>query len=68
MGPINNSFYLRRRSKIVLPTADHDNAELLPENYVASVARNLETLGCGFSENLMAACRALSLDQLTILY
>jgi hypothetical protein len=66
MNRINNSIYLRRRSKIALPSPSGN--ELLPENYVASVAKNLETLGFGFSEDLMAACRALSLDQLTVLY
>ena len=66
MDRINNQIYLRRRSKIVLPAASGD--EVLPENYVASVVKNLETLGFGFSEALIAACRTLTLDQLTLLY
>jgi stress response protein SCP2 len=66
MDPLNNSLYLRRRSKIILPAVS--GSDLLPENYVASVTKNLETLGFGFSEELIAACRALSLDQLTDLY
>jgi hypothetical protein len=66
MHHLNNSIYLRRRGRIVLPSAS--GSELLPENYVASVSRNLETLGFGFSEELITACRELSLDQLTLLY
>ncbi|MES2465197.1 MAG: TerD family protein [Armatimonadota bacterium] len=66
MDRINNSIYLRRRGKIVLPTASGN--ELLPENYVATAAKNLETLGAGFSTDLIAACRTLTLDQLTLLY
>lgn len=66
MDGINNTIYLRRRNRIAVPAAAYDT--LLPENYVASVARNLETLGYGFSEALIAACRALSLNQLTLLY
>ena len=66
MSPINNSIYLRRRGRITLPEVF--GTDLIPENYVGSVAKNLETLGYGFSEELITACRALTLDQLTLLY
>lgn len=67
MNRINNAIYLRRRSKIVLPKG-MNGGELLPLNYVASVVKNVEAVGFGFTEALIAACRTLSLEQLTSLY
>ncbi|MBC8138848.1 MAG: TerD family protein [Fibrella sp.] len=64
---MNNAIYLRRRSKIVVPQGTND-AELLPLHYVATVVKNVEALGYGFTEDLIAACRALSLEQLVTLY
>jgi hypothetical protein len=49
MNRINNAIYLRRRSKIVLPQAT-DGGELFPLIYVASVVKNVEALGFGFTE------------------
>ncbi|MBC7804775.1 MAG: cytoplasmic protein, partial [Akkermansiaceae bacterium] len=67
MDHINNAIYLRRRSKIVLPLGAND-AEPLPLYYVASVVKNVEALGYGFTQDLITACRALSLEQLVSLY
>ena len=49
---IDNEIYVRRRGKMVLPSGTD---ELLPLNYVASMLRNIEALGYGFSANLIAA-------------
>jgi len=62
----NNTLFLRRRSKISLPHSD--GRDPLPRNYIASMLKNLEALGFTFSESLIEACRALSLEQLTALY
>jgi len=62
---MNNSIYLRRRSKITLPEGA---GVALPLNYAVSVARNLETLGFTLSEPLLKACQHLSLEGLTDLY
>lgn len=67
MNYINNTIYLRRRSKIILPEGANGN-ELLPLHYAASVVKNVEALGYGFTETLITACRELSLEQLTTLY
>ena len=61
----NNSIYLRRRSRIVLPEGAGAD---LPLSYAVSVARNLEALGFTLSEPLIRACQTLSLEQLTALY
>jgi len=62
---VNNSIYLRRRSKIMLP---RDSGGEVPPNYVASVMKNVEALGFTFSEPLTRACQNLTLEQLTALY
>ncbi|MCW3098403.1 MAG: cytoplasmic protein [Chthonomonadaceae bacterium] len=62
----NNTLFLRRRSKISLPPAD--GRDRVPRNYIASMLKNLEALGFTFSEPLIEACQALSLEQLTTLY
>ncbi|MGI4789861.1 MAG: TerD family protein [Janthinobacterium lividum] len=62
---MNNSTYLRRRSKIVLPTG---TASELPPQYVASVLKQAEALGFTFSEPLINGCQHLALEQLTDLY
>ena len=41
---------------------------MLPLHYVTSVMKNLEALGFTFSEALIKACQALSLDELTVFY
>lgn len=63
---MNNALYLRRRGKILVP--DTGRGDLLPVNYIASVSKNLESLGYALSEQTAAACRTLSLDELTALY
>lgn len=62
----NNTLYLRRRSKILLPPTAGPNG--VPRNYIATVLKNLEALGFTFSEPLIKACESLSLEQLTALY
>ncbi|BDI30781.1 hypothetical protein CCAX7_28320 [Capsulimonas corticalis] len=63
---MNNSIYLRRRGKICLPAPLAE--ERLPTNVIAAMSKNLESLGYGLSEQLIAALRSLSMDQLTSLY
>src|SRR5438309_39317 len=63
---MNNTIYLRRRGRILLPSAM--GAAPLQLQYVASAARNLETLGYGFSTEIVEACRLLSLEQLVAVY
>src|SRR5438105_2854128 len=62
----NNTLYLRRRSKIVLPAPSGTGA--LSQIYLASILKNVEALGFTFSEPLIVASRRLSLEQLTTLY
>jgi hypothetical protein len=62
---VNNSLYLRRRSKIIPPSGA---GEALPPNYVASLVKNIEPLGYTFSEPLADACQSLTLEQLTQFY
>jgi hypothetical protein len=62
---VNNSIYVRRRSKVVLPPGQDAR---LPLNYVASVIKNLESLGFTFSEALLQAARHLTLGDLTDFY
>ncbi|MBC8141185.1 MAG: TerD family protein [Armatimonadetes bacterium] len=64
---MSNKIYLRRRYKVALPPTEN-TGEPLPVATVAAMLKNLEALGYGMSETLIAACRALSLDQLTVLY
>ncbi len=67
MNSINNAIYLRRRNRVIPPQSS-SAGEPLPLPYVASVVKNVEALGFGFNESLIAACRMLSLDQLTVFY
>ena len=59
---VNNSIFLRRRGKIVVPRGA---GEALPPHSVASVIKNAEALGFAFSEPLLDACRHLTLEQIT---
>jgi len=61
---MNNSIYIRRRNKIFV----EQGADNLPENYVAAILKNIESLGYTFSENLIAKLQTLSLGQLTDFY
>jgi len=63
---MNNSLYLRRRSKIVVSPTQRQ--ELLPLTYVAAVAKNLESLGYSFSQALIDELRLLTIDELTAVY
>jgi hypothetical protein len=67
VAAVNNDIYLRRRGK-VMPPAPTGGGEPLPASYVAAVVQNLASLGYGFTADLVAACRALSLAQLTAFY
>lgn len=67
MSILNNKIYLRRRYKVALPPTENAG-EPLSVATVAAMNKNLEALGYGLSETLIAACRALSLDRLTALY
>ena len=64
---VNNAIYLRRRRKICLPAPQAAGKELPPQ-YAASVLTQAEALGFTFSAPLLAACRALTLAQLSELY
>ena len=62
MNKLNN-IYLRRRNRLVLET---NNAyDTTPMLYVATMVKNLETLGYTFSERLMRECTRFTLPELT---
>ena len=61
---MNNSIYIRRRNKVFVEKGT-DN---LPENYIAAILKNLESLGYTFSENLIETLKTLSLEKLTDFY
>lgn len=63
---INNAIYFRRRRKLY-PGAAAGPAPLPPE-YIATLLRNLESLGYTFSEPLIDACRTLPAEGLAALY
>jgi hypothetical protein len=63
---MNNATYLRRRSKIIVPTVE--SGSMLPLTYIGAIAKNLGPLGYGLSEHLIDALRRLSLDALTDVY
>lgn len=61
---MNNEIYIRRRNKVFIERG----AENLPENYVAAILKNIESLGFTFSENLIEILKTLSLESLTAVY
>src|SRR5215470_6736541 len=61
---MNNSIYIRRRNKVLVA----QGADNLPENYIAAILKNIESLGYTFSENLIETLKTLSLESLTIFY
>lgn len=61
---MNNSIYIRRRSKVVVE-AGTDN---LPENYIAAFLKNIQSLGYTFDEHLIETLKTLSLEELTEFY
>ena len=63
---INNSIYLRRRQKIVLPSSE--SVVPLPPNYVPTLLKNIENLGYVFSKPLIEACGKLSLEEMSLFY
>ncbi len=66
---LNNTIYLRRRSKVALPPlSESGGTELLPINVVATASKNLETLGYIFSDELLQECRKLSREEFSAFY
>lgn len=67
---MNNALYLRRRSKLLLPSLPKDGkaGSPLPLATVAALAKNMEALGYIFSSALWEAYRALPLDTLSVWY
>ncbi len=63
---INNAIYLRRRRRLQLPSAT--GTATLPPEYIATLLRNLESLGVTFTERLITTCSKLSIEQLVALY
>ncbi len=61
---MNNSIYIRRKNKVFA----EQGADNLPENYIAAILKNIESLGYTFSENLIARLQTLSLGELTDFY
>ena len=61
---MNNAIYIRRRNKVFV----EKGADNLPENYIAALLKNIESLGYTFSENLIARLQTLPLEQLTDFY
>ena len=63
---MNNALYLRRRNKICLPAPE--GISPLPDQYLASLLKNIEGLGFTFSRILIEACQRLTLEQLSLVY
>lgn len=61
---MNNSIYIRRRNKVFV----EKGADSLPENYIAAMLKNLESLGYTFGENLIEKLKTLPLEALTDFY
>ena len=57
---MKNTIYLRRKNKVSLAPNDHK----LSLNYVATVVKDIEHLGCTFSTALIERLQTRSLDQL----
>ncbi|HLJ58074.1 MAG TPA: TerD family protein [Chthonomonadaceae bacterium] len=63
---MNNSIYLRRRHKILVPSGGR--ADPLPLEFVLGAAKNFEALGFAPSHPLVDALRALTREQFVDLY
>lgn len=61
---MNNAIYIRRRNKIFVERG----ADNLPENYIAALLKNIQSLGYTFGENLIETLKTLPLAQLTDFY
>jgi hypothetical protein len=61
---MKNEIYLRRCGKVLV---EKGNSEL-PINYVSAMAKNIESLGYGFSSELIEHLQTLSIEQVTAFY
>lgn len=59
-----NSIYLRRKKKILIKEGNNK----LPDVYLASILKNIESIGYTFSKKLMDTIRTLSIDELEVFY
>lgn len=65
-GQVNNALYVRRRGRILVPEAHSGAPAPLP--LVASLSRNLESLGYALTAEALEACRAIPEPELVELY
>lgn len=61
---MKNSILLRRKSKVILT----NGTSVLPDVYLATALKNIESLGFTFSQNLIDSARTLSIDEFTSFY
>lgn len=61
---MNNAIYLRRRNKVRVERGSNE----LPQNYVAAILKNIESLGFTFSEKLIERLNTLSVDEIAEFY
>lgn len=61
---MNHSIYLRKAGKLMV----HPGQSRLPESYLATAMKNVESLGYTFSKQLMEVFRTLSKDKFTAVY
>jgi len=67
---MRNEIYLRRKLKVFIPTGTSRmfKSNCLPDQYIATMMRNIENLGFTFSKDLVNALRTLSIDQAKTFY
>lgn len=61
---MNNSIYLRRKNKVYLT----EGANKLPANYIATILKNIDSLGYTFSGKLIERLGTLSEKEITAFY
>lgn len=61
---MNHSIYLRKAGKLIV----HPGQSWLPESYLATAMKNVESLGYTFSKQLMEVFRTLSKGEFTAVY
>lgn len=61
---MNHSIYLRKAGKLIV----HPGQSRLPESYLATAMKNVESLGYTFSKQLMNGFRTLSTGEFTAVY